>query len=92
VARPDAYYESALRDLELSESFSISSERVGEQGDEYFVIYPAGSARRRLLEMHLRKGTSHDPRHALRIYYFWDDETSQVVVGWLTSHLDTRQT
>ncbi len=87
-----AAYESALRNLELSESFSISSERVGEQGDEYYVFYPAGSARRRLLEMHLRKGTSHDPRHALRIYFFWDDETSQVVVGWLTSHLDTRQT
>lgn len=85
-------YDTALRTLELSESFSISSVRAGEQGDDYYVIYPTGSNRRRLLEMHLRKGTSHDPRYALRIYFFWDEETSQVVVGWLTSHLDTRQT
>ncbi len=85
-------YEKALRSLELTESGSISPTRAGEQGDEYYVTYPAGSTRRRLLEMHLRKGNSHDPRYALRIYFFWDDETSQVIVGWLTSHLDTRQT
>lgn len=85
-------YEAALRALELTESFSISSVRVGEHGDEYYVTYPTGSTRRCLLELHLRKGTSHDPRHALRIYFFWDEGTSQVVVGWLTTHLDTRQT
>lgn len=37
------------------ESFSISSVRAGEQGDEYYVTYPSGSTRRRLLKMHVRR-------------------------------------
>ncbi|WP_153114988.1 hypothetical protein [Rhodocyclus tenuis] len=85
-------YEEELRSLELTESGSISSVRAGEQGEEYYVTYPSGSTRRRFLDIHVRKGTSYDPRHALRVYFFWDEETSQVVVGWLTSHLDTRKT
>ena len=42
--------------------------------------------------MHIRKGRDHDARHCLAIYFFWDEETRQVVVGWLPSHLDNRLT
>ena len=24
------------------------------------------------------------------VYYFWDEDTNQVVVGWLSSHLSNR--
>jgi hypothetical protein len=53
-------------------------------GDEYFVRW---SGRRRFLDQHLKKGTSRDPRFALRIYYTWDDELSVCVVGSLPFHL-----
>ena len=47
---------------------------------------------KRELDRHLKKGNSRNSRHCFRLYFFWDDEDEQVVVGWLTSHLDTRQT
>ncbi|MCK6456328.1 MAG: hypothetical protein L6Q92_07340 [Phycisphaerae bacterium] len=85
-------YESGLRKLGLRHDGSITSERAGQEGDEYFVRYPVCTQRRQFLELHLRKGASKDERYCLAIYFFWDDETQQVVVGWLPSHLDTRQT
>jgi hypothetical protein len=30
------------------------------------------------------------PWRALRIYFSWDDDAQQVVVGWLPSHLRNR--
>jgi hypothetical protein len=71
---------------------SISQERAGEQGEEYFVRYPTSSSPRRFLEWHLRKGSNKDARYCLGIYFFWDDDTAQVIVGWLPSHLDNRMT
>jgi len=83
-------YERRLGTLGLQFSGSISRERAGEKRDTYFVKYPIGTQRNEFLEWHLTKGTSRDPRHSLRIYFFWHDETQQVVVGWLPSHLTTR--
>jgi hypothetical protein len=82
-------YEETLLDLGLSEDASITATRLGEQGDEYLIQYNGG---KRELDRHLKKGNSRDPRHCFRLYFFWDEEGEQVVVGWLTSHLDTRQT
>ncbi len=42
--------------------------------------------RRRTVEWHLRKGNSRDPRHCLRIYYFWDAALKQVVVASMPAH------
>jgi hypothetical protein len=39
------------------------------------------------LDMHLKKGTSRESRHCLRIYFFWDEDSDQVVVGHLPDHL-----
>lgn len=85
-------WEEALREASMEFSGSITEIRAGEQGDTYFIDYPPHSGNRRLMEFHLRRGNSRDPRHCLRIYYLWDDESQQVVVGWLTDHLDTRAT
>jgi hypothetical protein len=82
-------YADALLALGLEDSRSITPTRLGEQGDEYLVQH---NGRRRELERHLKKGNSYESRHCFRLYFFWDEEDEQVVVGWLTSHLGTRQT
>lgn len=84
-----AAYEQALQRLNLEEGASIATERASEEGDAYFVLH---DGQRRQLERHLKKGVSRDPRHCFRLYFFWDEDSQQVVVGWLPSHLDTRQT
>lgn len=71
---------------------TISESRAGEQGQEYYVNYPIGSDKHELLALHLKKGVAHDERLCLRIYFFWCYSTRRVVIGWLTSHLDTRAT
>lgn len=82
-------YESALTRLGLTDEGSITANRLGEHGDEYIVQF---AGRKHELDRHLKKGNSREPRHCFRLYFFWDDEDEHVVVGWLTSHLDTRQT
>lgn len=85
-------FEKKLQELGLRFDKSISKTRAGEQGDEYFVRFPTASGPKRFLEWHLRKGSTKDDRLCLAIYFFWDDDTQQVVVGWLPSHLDLRMT
>jgi len=87
-----AAFEKRLGDLGLKCSGSISKQRAGEEDDTYFVNYPPGSNRSVFLEFHLAKGTSREPQRNLRIYFLWHEDTQQVVVGWLPSHLDTRIT
>lgn len=87
-----AAFEKKLADDGLRIDRSISKERAGEQGDEYFVRFPTSASPKRFLEWHLRKGTTKDDRYCMGIYFFWDEDTSQVVVGWLPSHLDNRMT
>jgi hypothetical protein len=82
-------YAKALAELGLEEDRSMTANRLGEQGDEYLVHH---NGKKWKLNRHYRKGTSRQSRHCFRLYFFWDDEEEQVVVGWLTSHLDTRQT
>ncbi len=41
------------------------------------------------VEWHLRKGDRRDPRHCLRIYYFWDPTLEQVVVADMPAHRDS---
>lgn len=87
-----AAYEDGLRSLKLTEARSISDSRVGEQGDEYYVNHPLQPTRRLFLEDHLRRGNDRDQRNTMRIYFAWDKDEHVVVVGWLPSHLDTRNT
>lgn len=64
---------------------SVGANVAGSHGEDYFVTW---AGRRRFLEFHLSKGGGRDERFCMRIYFFWDDETQQVVVGWLPSHLN----
>lgn len=80
-------FENKCKELGIEEQPTFSGDRAGEQGDTYFVRI---GQRRILLDRHLKKGTSREPRYCFRLYFFWDETTSQVVVGWLPSHLATR--
>ena len=83
-------WEEGMKRLELRFGGSITRERAGEQGETYFVRYPFGTNQRQFLEFHLRKGKTKNDQVCLGVYFFWDEDTSQVVVGWLPSHLETR--
>jgi hypothetical protein len=85
-------FKSKLEFLGLEHAPSITQTRAGEEGEEYFVAYPLGGATKRLLDFHLKKGSSREPRNCLRIYFFWEGLSKLVVVGWLPSHLDNRST
>ena len=82
-------FDDECKKLGLSDEPTFTGVRWGEEGDTYLVRY---AGRRCLLDRHLKKGTSKDERYCFRLYFFWDDESEQVVVGWLPSHLDTRIT
>jgi len=76
-------------ELGLEESATFSGDRWGQEGETYKVNY---AGRKRLLDRHLKKGSSKDERYSFRLYFFWDDNTEQVIVGWLPSHLDNSMT
>ena len=83
-------FEKKCQKLGIMEAPSIDKLRKGEEGDAYHVKYLGET---RFLDRHLKnKGNSRDPRRCFRLYFFWDDENGQVVVGWLPSHLATRIT
>lgn len=79
-------YDEALRRLTLEDS------PIGKNLDKYRADsqYRCRYEGRDLFtDRHLKKGNSRDPREILRVYFCWDEETRQVVVGHLTSHLET---
>ena len=83
-------FEEECQELGIMEAPSIDKSRQGEEGDTYCVKYLDET---RFMDRHLKnKGNSRDPSRCFRLYFFWDDENGQVVVGWLPSHLSTRIT
>lgn len=85
-------FDSACGQLGVCCGGSIEESRAGEFGETYYVRYPIGSNRRQFLSHHIRKGYIKNDHQCMAIYFFWDAETQQVVVGWLPSHLDNRLT
>ncbi len=79
--------------LQLRDGGSIDEDHAGEYDSAYYVQYPIGTSANRFLEYHLRcGGNTRDPERCLAIYFFWDDESRQVVIGWLPSHLENKMT
>ena len=87
LSKPDM--EAALAKSGCQLAGSAGASVAGMQGDAYFVKW---GGRRVMMDMHLRRGGGRDERYCLRIYFFWDAESQQVVVGWLPSHLDNSLT
>lgn len=86
----DKAFRDALAQYGMDFSGSIDRSRAGQEGDAYYVNYPIGTTQRVFLQFHLERGNRHENRYCMRIYFFWDEDTNQVVVGWLPSHLSNR--
>jgi hypothetical protein len=78
-------YEHRCRELGVSISHTGDRARLMQWKEEYEVTLPRGG--KAFLDWHLKKGTAHDPRRSLRIYFLWDEDQHQVVVGHLPDHL-----
>jgi hypothetical protein len=87
--RSKAELDSVAQRLGVTITRSGDLARLQQWKDEYEVDW---REEKRLLEMHVKKGTGRDPRNCLRIYFFFDDETEQVVVGHLPDHLTNELT
>lgn len=81
--------DEAANEIGVEISSTGSEARLMQWREEYEVAWRGG---RQFLDMHLKKGTSREPRSCLRIYFFWDDEDEQIVVGHLPSHLTSETT
>lgn len=73
--------------LGLNDSPTFAGAGYGQEGDDYFIQY---AGKKKLLKKHLKGSNDRDPRYGFRLYYFWDKDTEQVIVGWLPSHLSNR--
>ncbi len=80
-------YQEELKRLKLENSFVGNA--TDTHKEKYLVMF---EGRPRTLDWHLKNGVSREPHLCFRLYYFWDEETKSVVVGWLTSHLDNSST
>jgi len=80
-------FRERCRELKIKEQQTFAGNLAGEEGDAYFVRI---GRKRTMLDRHLKKGNSQEPRFCFRLYFFWDEITRQVIVGWLPSHLRTR--
>lgn len=84
----DDAFNNDLRDRHLVCTPPFGGARAGEFGDEYYVDW---GGNRRYLDLHVKdKKVTYDPARCLRIYFFWDSDTEQVVVGHLPGHLTNR--
>lgn len=77
-------FQNRLNALHLTNSKSCSSP-PSKTSSPYFASY---EGKRLLLDMHLKKGTSRNPRDVLRIYYAFDQNSRRPIVGHLPTHLD----
>lgn len=84
LARSEFERECAELGVEVSPTGDETS--LMRWREDYEVSWGKG---KRLLDLHLKKGTSREPKNCLRIYFFWDDDGEQVVVGFLPGHLTT---
>ena len=86
---PEDEFRQRGRELGLDYQKSSTDVTAGMYAEKYFVIY---NGKRRKLEFHLTKGSAKEPRKCLRIYFFWDADNKQVVIGHLPSHLNNSKT
>jgi hypothetical protein len=77
-------FERARQTLGVEVSSSGNEALLKQWPEEYEVLW---GGEKRFLDMHLKRGTSREPRNCLRIYFFWDDESNQIVVGHVPGHL-----
>lgn len=79
----------------LFEDLGVGLERTGDPNrlsqwkEKYFVPHRGTN---QFLEWHLKRGSDHNEANTLRIYFFYDEDDEQVIVGHLPGHLTNSQT
>lgn len=80
-------FEQKLAELGLENTPCFNQDNKAKQfGGQYFVRFDGAS---RELDWHLKGSSSRDVMRGFRLYYFWDELTSRVVVGHFPTHLKT---
>lgn len=78
-------FRTRLAELGLENTKCFKQENKAKNfGGDYFVRY---QGEERELNFHLKGPNSRDGRYGFRLYYFWDAESSCVVVGDMPRHL-----
>lgn len=77
-------WDEALRSARMRVTASAGEATYAQHDDAYFVRWRGAP---RLLEWHLARGSNHDPRLTLRVYFFFDEDAGLTVVGYLPGHL-----
>ena len=78
-------YDGALRELRLQEAPGLSRTAQGRARDDFSIEW---NGRRLFLDRHLKNNArTRDPRHCFRLYFAWDDNSGQVVIGHLPGHM-----
>jgi len=78
-------FDQRLAELGLENSPCFAQDNKAKNfGGAYFVRYQSS---KRELDWHLKGSNSRDGRRGFRMYYFWDAESSRVVVGYFPGHL-----
>lgn len=74
----------------IFDDLGVHLERTGDESwlkqwkSEYFVSHRGKS---QFLEWHVKKGSDKNDENTMRIYFFYDEDDQQVVVGHLPGHL-----
>jgi hypothetical protein len=79
-----ADFEQACQELGLEETPTFTADPSSRDRERFSV--PHGGVTT-LLDRHLKKGVSYEPKYCFRLYFFWDVASQQVIVGSLPSHL-----
>jgi hypothetical protein len=79
-------FEDRLRALKLKDE-AVSATPAKLRNDQQY--WCRHESRHLFTERHLKKGNSRDPQECLRIYYAWDETSRMVVIGHLTTHLES---
>lgn len=80
---------SIFTDLGVSLERTGDPNRLSQWKEKYFVPHRGVS---RFLDVHLKRGSDHNEANTLRIYFFYDEDDEQVIVGHLPGHLTNSHT
>lgn len=84
----DSRLNGSTGDLRKPIESGIQNDRVG--GDSFEFKW---NGRNVLVEWHIKNGgNTHDPLRCLRIYYFWDEDSQNVVIATMPAHVRTGAT
>jgi hypothetical protein len=88
VSRPDLV-ESCRRARGFRYAAHQSEVTMGQYKSDYEITWRGKVV---TLKEHVGFGTSRDPRHTIRVAFFFDDRTKKIVVGYVGLHQQNRAT